>query len=99
MKLEPGWEKKALIVLAVITAILLIYGYGSMKITSNNTTNQTIEQPMTPEPQSTSPIPNSTPNSNNTTSSNLNTSSNGTSQANETKIPIQQVNTGSAINN
>lgn len=66
MDLQPGWEKKALIILAIITFIVVIYAYGPFKGEAkvqiqNNTT--------TPEPAPATAPPVTT--SNNTTTSNI----------------------------
>ncbi|MGZ7046973.1 MAG: peptidase [Methanobacterium sp.] len=79
MDLEPGWEKKALIILAIITIIIVVYAYGPFKSdvkaeVQNNT--------------SVDPIPASTPpstvsnNTTNPTISNVNVTggTNGTFQ-------------------
>lgn len=90
MNLEPGWEKKALIVLAVITLILIIYGFGSSKINANNTTNQSVENPgVAPGP---SAVPTGSPGPNNVSTVNSNQSvNNTTAQVNGTnKVPNDQ---------
>lgn len=54
MDLESGWEKKALIIVAVVTVILVVYAYGSFNgDVKAEVVNNTSEAPVT-EP---SPVP------------------------------------------
>lgn len=95
MNLEPGWEKKALIILAVITCILVIYSYGSMKAYSNNTTNQTVEQPsLTSEPQQN---PSVTGSSNSNSTNNTNTTNNTQNQNVTNTTTLQQGQGGGSL--
>ncbi|MBI5680748.1 MAG: peptidase [Methanobacterium sp.] len=74
MDLEPGWEKKALIVLGIITVIIVIYAFNPFAGTPNvQIQNQTPETPaVTPPPAVVTP--------NNTTANrtNVNITTNGT---------------------
>ncbi|MGB9936939.1 MAG: peptidase [Methanobacterium sp.] len=58
MDLEPGWEKKALIILGIITFIVVIYAYGPFKSDPNvQIQNQTVEAAApTPAPAPASPV-------------------------------------------
>ena len=98
MNLEPGW-KKALIVLAVISCILIVYAYGSLKLNSNNSSNQSMGQPIVDQgiqPQSASP--NNSSISNNGTNGTVNTNNNSSQPLNETnKVSFEQKSTGSSL--
>ncbi|WP_414468746.1 hypothetical protein [Methanobacterium sp. ACI-7] len=93
MNLEPGWEKKALIILAVVTCVVIIYSYGSLDTVSYSKTNQTIEQlALTSEPQI-SPASSSNPSAaSNSTNYNLttNNTNNSQNQLNTTSNALQQ---------
>lgn len=69
MDLEPGWEKKALIIVAVVTVILVVYAYGPFNGNARaEVINNTSETPVT-EP---APVPApQVPTFNNSTSSNI----------------------------
>ena len=76
MDLEPGWEKKALIIIGIIFIILVVYAYNPFKSTphveiDNQTTDAAVTTPAAPVVTSN----NST--ANNTT---VNTTNNGTFQ-------------------
>lgn len=76
MDLEPGWEKKALIIIGIIFIILVVYAYNPFKSTPNvEIDNQTADTAVaTPAPAVTS----NNPVANNTT--NITNGTNGTFQ-------------------
>ena len=81
LDLKPGWEKKALIILAVITVIVVVYAYGPFNGNARaEVVNNTSEAPVT-EP---TPVPSpEVATSNNSTSNITNVTtygSNGTYQ-------------------
>ncbi|MBM4242057.1 MAG: PepSY domain-containing protein [Euryarchaeota archaeon] len=84
MDLDLNWEKKALIVLGVVTLIILIYAFDPFKPQSNLTVeNQSMQYPVT----------SNNPNSNNVTTANNTTSnitSNTTSNTTDFKITKEQ---------
>lgn len=64
MDLEPGWEKKALIILAIVTVIIVVYAYGPFKgDVKAEVQNNTFKAPIT------SPAPSTTVTNNTTNSS------------------------------
>ncbi len=67
MELEPGWEKKALIILAVITIIIVIYAYGPFKAETKAEIQNNTTENSAPMPAPTTPVNVS----NNTTSTNI----------------------------
>ena len=79
MDLKPGWEKKALIILAVITIIVVIYAYGLFKgdpkVEIQNNTSQAPAPTPTPPVMTTN---NST--TSNVTNVNITAGNNGTYQ-------------------
>lgn len=80
MDLKPGWEKKALIILAIITIIVVVYAYGPFKgDTKAQILNNTTEVPATAP---TSPVvaSNNSTSSNNITNVNITGGNNGTYQ-------------------
>lgn len=78
MDLEPGWEKKALIVLAIITVIVVIYAFNPFAGTPNvQFQNNTSETPPVTPPQ---PVVTSNNTTANTTNVNITTNVTGTFQ-------------------
>lgn len=96
--LGPGWEKKALIVLGILTLIIVIYAYNPFQSTGDvevqNQTTETTETPVeTPAPQ---PAVSDNTTSDNTTNINITNETNGTFQisADEAKKIVTTSNSG-----
>ncbi|MGC9516091.1 MAG: PepSY domain-containing protein [Methanomicrobiales archaeon] len=81
MDLDLTWEKKALIVVGVITLIILIYAYGPFQVTPEVKINNQTEEP---QPVQTMPFPQ--PTSNNSTNN-----TNGTDNFKITKEQAQRI--------
>lgn len=80
MDLQPGWEKKALIVLAVITIIVVVYAYGPFKGDAKaEIINNTSEVPA-PAPAPPSPVVTTNNSTSNITNVNITGGNNGTYQ-------------------
>ena len=75
MDLEPGWEKKALIIIGIIFIILVIYAYNPFKSTPNvEIANQTTDTAVaTPAPPAVTP-------DNSTNNTSITNETNGTFQ-------------------
>lgn len=89
LDLKDGWEKKALIVAAVIVVIIFAYAFNPFKPATNITTlNETA--PQTTAPTTVAPTPTTTNTSNNTANTTVST----LITADQAKVLAESVNKG-----
>ena len=93
LDLEPGWEKKALIILGVIVVIIIAYAFNPFNhpavVTDNNTTTDNSPAPVAP------PAPTVAPNTTSNFTTNItNTSANFKLSADQAKKIVTDANSG-----